>query len=95
MPRMFSISDALRGTDVWRFACIAGKAECRSLPGGLSMRRAVALLMVVLLAVLHAPSSAQALMSSLLQDLFPHATSEPAMLLLTGAALLCLARMGK
>ena len=58
------------------------------------MRRAVALLMVLLLAVLHAPTSAQALMSSLL-PLFPIGTSEPAMLLLTGAALLCLARVGK
>jgi hypothetical protein len=59
------------------------------------MRRAVALLMVLLLAVLHAPSSAQALMSSLLPDFFPFGTSEPAMLVLTGVALLCLARIGK
>ena len=59
------------------------------------MRRAVALLMVLLLAVLHAPSSAQALMSSFLPDLFPFGTSEPAMLLFTGVALLCLARVGR
>jgi CBS-domain-containing membrane protein len=59
------------------------------------MRRAVALLMMFLLAVLHAPSSAQALMSSFLPDLFPLGTTEPAMLLLTGIALLSLARVGK
>jgi hypothetical protein len=51
--------------------------------------------MVLLLAVLHAPSSAPALMSSLLPDFFPFGTSEPAMLVLTGVALLCLARVGK
>ena len=59
------------------------------------MHRAVALLMILLLAVLHAPTSAQALMSSLLPDLFPFGTSEPAMLVLTGVALLALARIGK
>jgi hypothetical protein len=59
------------------------------------MRRTVALLMMLLLAVLHAPSSAQALMSSLLPDLFQFGTSEPAMLLLTGIALLSLARVGR
>ena len=59
------------------------------------MRRAVAVLMVLLLAVLHAPTSAQALMSSFLPDLFPIGTSEPAMLILTGVALLSLARVGK
>jgi hypothetical protein len=59
------------------------------------MRRAVALLMVLLLAVLHAPSSAQALMSSLLTDFFPFGTGEPAMLMLTGVLLLCLARVDK
>ena len=59
------------------------------------MRRAVAVLMVLLLAVLHAPTSSQALMSSLLPDLFPMGTSEPAMLILTGVALLSLARVGK
>jgi len=51
--------------------------------------------MMLLLAVLHAPLSAQALMSSFLPDLFPLGTSEPAMLLLTGLALLSLARVGK
>ena len=59
------------------------------------MRRAVAVLMVLLLAVLHAPTSAPALMSSFLPDLFPIGTSEPAMLILTGVALLSLARVGK
>jgi hypothetical protein len=57
------------------------------------MRRAVALLAVLLLAVLHAPSSAQALMSSFLTDILP--TGEPAMLIVTGVALLCLARVGE
>jgi hypothetical protein len=51
--------------------------------------------MVLSLAVLHAPSSAQALMSSLLPDLFPLGTSEPAMLIFTGVALLSLARIGR
>jgi hypothetical protein len=59
------------------------------------MRKVVALLMILVLAVLHAPSSAQALMSSFLPDFFPLGTSEPGMLLLTGVALLCLARVGK
>jgi hypothetical protein len=59
------------------------------------MRRAVALFALLSLVVLHAPSSAQALMSSFLPDLFPLGTSEPAMLLLTGIALLSLARLGK
>jgi len=59
------------------------------------MRRAVALLTVLLLAVLHTPNSAQALMSSFLSDFFPFGTSEPGMLFLTGVALLSLARIGK
>lgn len=59
------------------------------------MHRAVALLMVLSLAVLHAPTSAQALMSSFLPDLFSIGSSEPAMLLFTGVALLSLARIGK
>ena len=58
------------------------------------MRRAVAFLMVVLLAVLHTPSSAQALMSSFLSDFFPFGTSEPGMLFLTGVALISIARIG-
>jgi hypothetical protein len=59
------------------------------------MRRMVALSMVLMLAVLHAPLSAQAFMSSFLPDLFPLGTSEPAMLVLTGVALLSLAGIGK
>jgi hypothetical protein len=51
--------------------------------------------MVLLLAVLHAPTSAQALMSSFLPDLFSIGTSEPVMLLFTGVALLSLARIGR
>jgi hypothetical protein len=57
------------------------------------MHRAVAFLMLVLLAVLHAPSSAQALRSALLPDFFSFGTSEPVTLLLTGIALLSLARV--
>jgi hypothetical protein len=56
------------------------------------MRRAVTVVMILVLAVLHAPSSAQALMSAFWPDLFPLGTGEPAVLLLTGLALLCLAR---
>ena len=58
------------------------------------MRRAVAFLMISLLVVLHAPSSAQALVTSFLSDLLPFGTSEPAMLLLTGVTLLSLSRLG-
>ena len=58
------------------------------------MRRGVALVMVLLLALLHTPSPAQALMSSLLSDIFPFGTTEPGMLFLTGVALLSLARIG-
>ena len=58
------------------------------------MRRASALLMVLLLVVLHTPSSAQALMTSLISDYLPFATSEPVMLFLTGVTLLNLSRVG-
>lgn len=58
------------------------------------MRKAVALVMVSLLIVFHAPPSAQALMSSFLSDLLPFGTSEPAMLFLTGMTLLSLSRLG-
>jgi hypothetical protein len=50
--------------------------------------------MLLLLAVVHAPTQAQALVSSFFPDIFPIATSEPAMLLLTGLALLSLASVG-
>jgi hypothetical protein len=54
----------------------------------------MALVMVLLLAVLHTPLNAQALMSSLLSDFFPFGSGEPAMLFLTGVALLSLSRIG-
>ena len=59
------------------------------------MRRAIALLIVLLLAMLHAPSSAQALVSSLLPDLFAIGTTGPTTLLVTGLALLSLGRVIK
>ena len=59
------------------------------------MRKAVAVTMLLVLAVLHAPSSAQAVMSSLWPDLFPLGTSEPAVLLLTGVALLSIRRLSR
>jgi hypothetical protein len=58
------------------------------------MRRFVGLVVLLVLVVLHAPSQAQAL---LFFDLLPPdliATSEPVILLLTGVALLALARVG-
>jgi hypothetical protein len=59
------------------------------------MRRVVAPLMVLLLAVLHGPTQAQALMSSFFSGYLPAGTNEPAMLVLTGVVLLSLARLGK
>jgi hypothetical protein len=58
------------------------------------MRKILAPLMLLMLAVVHAPTQAQALVSSLFPDIFPLATSEPVMLLLTGLALLSLASVG-
>ena len=58
------------------------------------MRRVVAPVMLLLLAVVHAPTQAQALVSSFFPDIFPLATSEPVTLLMTGAALLSLASVG-
>jgi hypothetical protein len=58
------------------------------------MRRIVTLLLLLMLAVVHAPRQAQALVSSFFPDIFPLATSEPVMLLLTGLALLSLASVG-
>ena len=58
------------------------------------MRRAVASLMLLLVAIAHAPTPAQALMFSVFQDIFPFGvTSEPISLFLTGLALLSLARV--
>jgi hypothetical protein len=58
------------------------------------VRKVVAPLMLLLLGVVHAPTQAQALVSSFFPDIFPIATSEPVMLLLTGFALLSLASLG-
>ena len=52
-------------------------------------------MMLLLLAVVHGPTQAQALVSSLFPNVFPLATSEPAMLLLTGLALLSLSSVGR
>jgi hypothetical protein len=58
------------------------------------MRRVLALIMVVFLAVVHAPTPAQALVFSVLQDLFP-GTNEPGLLILTGITLLSLSQLGR
>lgn len=55
------------------------------------MRKVVAPLMLLMLAMVHAPTQAQALVSSFFPDIFPLAASEPVMLLVTGLALLGLA----
>jgi hypothetical protein len=59
------------------------------------MRRIAAPVMLLLLVVLHAPTNAQALVSSLFPNVFPLASSEPATLLLTGVALLSLSSLGR
>jgi hypothetical protein len=53
----------------------------------------LASLLVLLLAVVHAPTQAQALVFSIFQDLFPFRTNEPGILLLTGIILLSLAHL--
>ena len=58
------------------------------------MRKVVAPVMLLLMAVVHAPTNAQALVSSFFPDIFPLASSEPAMLVVTGIALLSLASVG-
>jgi len=59
------------------------------------MRRVVASLMLLLVAVALAPTPAQALVFSVFQDFLPFGvTSEPASLLLVGLALLSLAQLG-
>ena len=58
------------------------------------MRKIVAPVLLLLLAVVHAPTQAQALVSSFFPDIVPLATSEPMMLLLTGFALISLASVG-
>jgi hypothetical protein len=59
------------------------------------MRKIIAPVMLLLLAVVHGPTQAQALVSSLFPSVFPLATSEPAMLFLTGLALLSLSSVGR
>jgi hypothetical protein len=59
------------------------------------MRRVVASLMLLLVAIAHAPTPAQALVFSVFQDILPFGiTSEPVSLFLTGLALLSLAQLG-
>ena len=59
------------------------------------MRILICPMMILLLAVLHAPTQAQALLFDFLPaDFLPLNTSEPITLLLTGVALLGLARVG-
>jgi len=60
------------------------------------MRRFVASLLLLMLAVVHAPTQAQAFVFSVFQDLFPFSsTNEPGMLFLTGITLLSLAHLGR
>ena len=59
------------------------------------MSRILASLLVLLLAVIHAPTPAQALVLSVFQELFPFGTNEPGMLFLTGITLLSLAHAGR
>jgi hypothetical protein len=59
------------------------------------MSRILASIALLLLAVMHGPSQAQALVFSVFQDLFPLTTNEPATLFLTGVALLSLAQLGR
>jgi hypothetical protein len=60
-----------------------------------AMSRILASLALLLLVVMHGPTQAQALVSSVFGDLFPLSTNEPAMLFLTGVALLSLAQLGR
>ena len=59
------------------------------------MRRVVASFMLLLLAVVHAPTPAQAVVFSVFGELFPFGTNEPGMLFLTGVSLLSLAYLGR
>lgn len=59
------------------------------------MRRGVAAVMLLLLAIVHAPGSAQALMFSLFPDFLTFGAHEPMVLLVTGAALFTLAQVGR
>jgi hypothetical protein len=59
------------------------------------MSRILASLALLLLVVMHGPTQAQALVFSVFGDLSPLTTNEPAMLFLTGVALLSLAQLGR
>ena len=59
------------------------------------MRKGLAAVMLLLLAVVHAPGSAQALVFSLFPDIFAFDAHEPMVLLVTGAALFTLAQVGR
>ena len=59
------------------------------------MRKAIAPVTLLLIAIIHGPTQAQALVSSLFPNVFPLATSEPAVLVLTGLALLSLSSVGR
>jgi hypothetical protein len=60
------------------------------------MRRVVATFLVLMLAVVHAPTQAQAVVYSMFGELFPFGTTnEPGMLFLTGITLLSLAYLGR
>jgi hypothetical protein len=59
------------------------------------MSRVLASFLMLLLAVIHAPTPAQALVLSVFHDLFPFGTDEPGMLFLTGITLLSLSYAGR
>lgn len=59
------------------------------------MRRIVALLVLLLLAVVHTPWQAQAVVFSVFSDYLALPAGEPGMLILTGIALITLAQLGR
>jgi hypothetical protein len=59
------------------------------------MRKVIAPVTLLLIAIIHGPTQAQALVSSLFPNVFPLAASEPAVLFLTGMALLSLSSVGR
>jgi hypothetical protein len=59
------------------------------------MSRIVASVLMLLLAVIHAPTPAQAFVLSVFHDLFPFGTNEPGILFLTGITLLSLSYAGR
>ena len=58
------------------------------------MRKVVAPIVVLLMGLLYAPTTAQALVPAFLSEYLPFTTAEPIGLLLTGIALLSLSRIG-